>query len=165
VNGVCKGKQAFRNDCVFTFKVPYENGTIEAVSYDESGREIGRRKLVSAGEETVLRAEPEESAVMAGHLTFVRLRYTDGNGETKPAERGTIQVTVEGGRLLGLGSACPYYERSYLDSECDTYYGEALAIVEAGEGEALKLLADDGRFRAETVVGIEASRENEHRKG
>ena len=61
---------------------------------------------------------------------------------------------MEGGKLLGLGSACPYYELSYQDSKCDTYYGEALAIVEAGEGEALTLRAADGRLSAEVSVAI-----------
>ena len=45
-------------------------------------------------------------------------------------ERGILHVSVTGGKLRALGSACPYYELSYLDTKCDTYYGEALAIVE-----------------------------------
>ena len=48
----------------------------------------------------------------------------------KPTERSVLHVSVTGGKLRALGSGCPYYELSYLDSKCDTYYGEALAIVE-----------------------------------
>ena len=73
-----------------------------------------------------------------GHLAFIRLKYTDREGLVKPAERGLIDVEVEGGTLEGLGSACPYYELSYLDSRCDTYYGEALAIVRAGESGEIR---------------------------
>ena len=154
VNGASKGKKAFKNDCLFTFKVPYENGVIEAVSYDASGKEIGRDRLATAGEETILQAVPETASVKAGRLVFIRLKYTDNNGETKPTERGIIDVTVEGGRLRALGSACPYYERSYLDSSCDTYYGEALAIVEAGEAGTLRLQASDGSLSAATEMKI-----------
>ena len=154
VNGASKGKKTFKNDCLFTFKVPYENGTIEVVSYDASGKEIGRDRLVTAGEETVLQAVPETESVKAGHLAFIRLKYTDKPGETKPTERGIIDVTVEGGKLRSLGSACPFYERSYLDSSCDTYYGEALAIVEAGETGTLRLHASDGRLSAVTEMEI-----------
>ena len=63
-------------------------------------------------------------------------------------------MTVEGGKLRALGSACPYYERSYLNSSCDTYYGEALAIVEAGEVGILRLHASDGSLSAETEMEI-----------
>ena len=154
VNGKSKGRKPFRDDCRFIFKVPYENGKIEAVSFDEGGRELGRNCLVTAGPETVLRAVPEKNEVFAGHLAFIRLKYCDQNGETKPAERGIIDVTVEGGKLRALGSACPFYELDYLDSKCDTYYGEALAIVEAGDGEEIRLHAADGKRTADTVVKI-----------
>ena len=154
LNGRSLGKKTLGNNCLVSFRVPYENGTLEAVSYDEGGREIGRDKLVTAGEQTVLTAEAEAKSVKPGHLAFIRLRYADPQGETKPRERGILQVTVEGGKLLGLGSACPYYELSYQDSKCDTYYGEALAIVEAGEGATLTLRASDGRLSAETDVAI-----------
>lgn len=155
LNGRRVGKKAMKNDCLFTFKVPYENGKLEAVSYDAGGKEIGRCALETASEETILQAIPEEAAVRAGHLSFIRLKYTDQKGTVKPAERGLIDVTVEGGRLVGLGSACPYYELNYQGIRTDTYYGEALAIVEAGDGDAVTLTATDGKHTAKTAVSIQ----------
>ena len=154
LNGASLGRKQVKNNCVFTFQVPYANGKLEAVAYDAPGHETGRSTLETAGEETILRAVPEETMVRAGHLSFIRLQYTDSNGIVKPCERGVLDVKVEGGRLVGLGSACPYYERSYLDSQCDTYYGEALAIVEAGSGDQVTLTAGDGKHEAVTVVKI-----------
>ena len=154
LNGKSVGRKKMKNDCLFHFHVPYENGTLEAVSYDASGREIGRNALTTAGEETMLRAVPEKETVEKGHLCFIRLQYTDKNGTVKPTERGVLNVTVEGGKLIGLGSACPYYELSYLDSKCDTYYGEAMAIVEAGEAGAVILTATDGKQTAKTAVTV-----------
>lgn len=154
LNGASLGRKQVKNNCVFTFQVPYANGKLEAVAYDAPGHEIGRSTLETAGEETILRAVPEETMVRAGHLSFIRLQYTDSNGIVKPCERGVLDVKVEGGRLVGLGSACPYYERSYLDSTSDTYYGEALAIVEAGSGDQVTLTAGDGKHEAVTVVKI-----------
>lgn len=55
--------------------------------------------------------------------------YTDEQGITKPLKRADIHLNVSGGRLLGFGSACPYYTKSYLSNTADTYYGEALAII------------------------------------
>ena len=154
LNGASLGRKQVKNNCVFTFHVPYANGKLEAVAYNAPGHETGRSTLETAGEETILRAVPEETMVRAGHLSFIRLQYTDSNGIVKPCERGVLDVKVEDGRLVGLGSACPYYERSYLDSTCDTYYGEALAIVEAGSGDQVTLTAGDGKHEAVTVVKI-----------
>ena len=108
LNGKSVGKQSMKNNCLFTFHVPYENGTLEAVAYDASGKEMGRCALKTAEAETVLQAVPEETQVKPGHLCFIRLQYADAQGIVKPAERGLLDVTVEGGKLMGLGSACPF---------------------------------------------------------
>lgn len=157
LNGREVGRKTMRDDCIARFACTWEPGTIEAVSYDESGHEIGRHRLTSAGDDTVLAAEvesangrltsaafagmaggdavdPADAVVSPGRLCVVRLRYTDRNGTTKPLERGTITVDVDGGRLLGLGCAAPYDLDSFVDDETDTYYGEALAVVEAARG-------------------------------
>ena len=78
------------------------------------------------------------------------------NGITKPLARGNIQVQVRGGTLVGLGSACPFNKHSYLDSETDTYYGEALAIVRMGDGDAMTIAASDGEYSAELTVSAQA---------
>ena len=152
LNGRTVGSKTLKNDCLARFSIPYESGTLEAVSYDAADHEIGRCKLQSAGGTTRLTLDAEEPAAKTGHLCYVRLRYTDENGITKPLMRGNIQVQVRGGTLVGLGSACPFNTHSYLGSETDTYYGEALAIVRMGDGDALTLAASDGEYSAELTV-------------
>ena len=152
LNGHTVGSKTLKNDCLAKFSIPYESGTLEAVSYDAADHEIGRCKLQSAGGTTRLTLDAEEPTVKPGHLCYVRLRYTDENGITKPLVRGNIQVQVRGGTLVGLGSACPFNKHSYLDSETDTYYGEALAIVRMGDGEAMTIAASDGEYSAELTV-------------
>ena len=154
LNGKSVGKQSMKNNCLFTFRVPYENGTLEAVAYDASGKEMGRCALKTAEAETVLQAVPEETQVKPGHLCFIRLQYADAQGIVKPAERGLLDVTVAGGKLMGLGSACPFYELDYRGSKADTYYGEALAIVEAGSEGTVTLTATDGKLTASTSISI-----------
>ena len=152
LNGHTVGSKTLKNDCLAKFSIPYESGTLEAVSYDAADHEIGRCKLQSAGGTTRLTLDAEEPTVKPGHLCYVRLRYTDENGITKPLARGSIQVQVRGGTLVGLGSACPFNKHSYLDSETDTYYGEALAIVRMGDGDAMTIAASDGEYSAELTV-------------
>ena len=156
LNGRTVGSKTLKNDCLARFSIPYESGTLEAVSYDAADHEIGRYKLQSAGGATSLTLDAEEPAAQTGHLCYVRLRYTDENGITKPLMRGNIQVQVRGGTLVGLGSACPFNKHSYLDSETDTYYGEALAIVRMGDGDAMTIAASDGEYSAELTVPAQA---------
>ena len=152
LNGHTVGSKTLKNDCLARFSILYESGTLEAVSYDAADHEIGRCKLQSAGGTTRLTLDAEEPTVKPGHLCYIRLRYTDENGITKPLARGNIQVQVRGGTLVGLGSACPFNKHSYLDSETDTYYGEALAIVRMGDGDAMTIAASDGEYSAELTV-------------
>ena len=156
LNGHTVGSKTLKNDCLARFSIPYESGTLEAVSFDAADHEIGRCKLQSAGGTTRLTLDAEEPTVKPGHLCYIRLRYTDENGITKPLARGSIQVQVRGGTLVGLGSACPFNKHSYLDSETDTYYGEALAIVRMGDGDAMTIAASDGEYSAELTVPAQA---------
>ena len=156
LNGHTVGSKTLKNDCLAKFSIPYESGTLEAVSYDAADHEIGRCKLQSAGGTTRLTLDAEEPTVKPGHLCYIRLRYTDENGITKPLARGSIQVQVRGGTLVGLGSACPFNKHSYLDSETDTYYGEALAIVRMGDDDAMTIAASDGEYSAELTVPAQA---------
>ena len=140
INGKCVGTKKPKNDCKVFFDTTYQNGEIKAVAYDANDNIIAERTLTTAGKETILVAEPELTRVNADtDLCYVRMRYTDENGQTKPLVRGRIQLTVEGGELLAFGSACPYYPESYQSNETDTYYGEALAIIrpQAGAGKVV----------------------------
>lgn len=137
VNGREAASGKMKQDCIARFSCCYENGTIEAVAFDADHKEIGRTLLQTAGEETQLLAEPEEEKVRPGHLSYIRLRYADSSGITKPLIRGLIQVKVTGGELLAVGNGCPYNETGYLTGETKPYYGEALAIVRAGSGGSI----------------------------
>ena len=155
LNGRTVGSKTLKNDCLARFSIPYESGTLEAVSYDAADHEIGRCKLQSAGGTTRLTLDAEEPTVKPGHLCYIRLRYTDENGETKPLTRGRIKLEVEGGDLLAFGSACPYYPESYQSAETDTYYGEALAIIrpQSGAGKVVvKAQSDLGEAVAEVEI-------------
>ena len=130
LNGVSLGRKKLNARQIAKFNVTWQPGELTAVIYDKTGRETARTSLRSAGEATQLRAEPEQACIGPDELCYILLRYTDENGMTKPLARGMIDVRVTGGKLLALGNACSYNERGYLTNETDTYYGEALAIVQ-----------------------------------
>lgn len=148
LNGRLIGSREMKNRCDTMFTVEYQPGRLEAVAFDESGREISRNMLETAGEETILRAVPEEKTVRPDGLCFIRLQYTDKEGTVKPLERGILKVNVTNGELLGLGNGCPYNEIGYCTDRTDTYFGEALAVVRAGKNAGAKpvvIEVSDGR--------------------
>lgn len=156
VNGRQAGSKKRGKDCRILFRTAYESGTLSVITYDGQGFETGRAALHSAGAETVLRLEPEADQVRAGGLAFIHLRYTDKNGITKPLERHRIRVQAEGGRLLALGHACPYNPDGFLSSETDTYWGRALAVVQADGTGPVRLTAEDGQRSALTELPCSA---------
>ncbi|MBW3093044.1 hypothetical protein KIH79_08940, partial [Bifidobacterium sp. 82T10] len=148
-------------ECIARFMCAYRPGVIEAVAYDATGHDIGRDRLHSATDHTELRAEVEwpiaaagdadvcgPATVRPGRLAFVRVRYTDEHGITKPLERGTLRANVTGGDLLGFGCAAPFNRGSFVTGETGTYYGEALAVVrmpaDAIAGHVAELTVSDG---------------------
>ncbi len=144
INGKSVGRKRLKNTCRVVFKTTYEDGEISAVSYDSSGREIGRYALTTAGAETELRVTPEEKAVKPHGLAFIPLQYTDKAGVWKPMEKHSLKVMVENGTLEGLGSANAYVEGNYAQDTTPTYYGEAMAIVRAdGSGPVRVIVADE----------------------
>lgn len=146
INGKSVGKKKVKK-CRANFNTTYQNGEITAVSYDENGREINRYSLHTAGKETVLQVRPEEKTVKPEGLAFIQLQYTDSKGIWKPMEKHNIKVTVENGVLKGLGSPAPYVKGNYTDHTVATYYGEAMAVVQAdGNGPVKVTVADEERF-------------------
>lgn len=145
INGKSVGKKNVKK-CRANFNTTYEDGEITAVSYDEKGKEINRYSLQTAGKETILQVRPEEKSVKPEGLAFVQLQYTDTKGIWKPMEKHNLKVTVENGILKGLGSPAPYVKGNYTDDTVATYYGEAMAVVQAdGNGPVKVTVTDETR--------------------
>lgn len=153
VNGKRVGKKKFGKNCRFDFKTKYYGGEVTAINKDRKGNELCRNTLVTAGDETRLTVAPEKSEVAYGEVCFVRLRYTDVNGTVKPLCRGIVKVEVDGGELLALGNACPYNSAGYCGTATDTYYGEAMAVVRATDGE-VTVSASDGALAGEAKIAV-----------
>ena len=144
LNGKIVGQKKLKNTCNVTFRIPYAPGLLEAVAYDAAGKETGSCALRSAGADTKLSILPEEKWVEAGKLCFVRLRYTDAEGIWKPMEKHRITIRVDNGTLAGFGNACPYNPDGYRGNAINTHYGEAMAVVRAGEtGQVTLTLTDE----------------------
>jgi beta-galactosidase len=130
LNGSVVGRKAIGDDCKAIFETFFQPGTLEAVAY-RAGTPIGRYALMSASTKVVLQATAERDVVKADgqDLVYIGLALTDENGSVHIGRDRTVTLCVEGGELIGFGSGAPETRESYLDSDCTTYRGRALAVV------------------------------------
>lgn len=154
INGKCAGKKKLKKSCRTIFCVPYQKGKLTAVAYDENGKITGKHSLCTAADDTKLSVLPEQEKIHAGGLGFIQLQYTDLKGIWKPMEKHHIKVTVENGTLEGLGNACSYNEDGYWKNNTKTYYGEALAVIRAGQNGRVKVTVTDknGEYSLELPI-------------
>ncbi|MBD5155466.1 MAG: glycoside hydrolase family 2 protein [Oscillibacter sp.] len=130
LNGKTLGRKKLK-EYKAMFKVKYAPGTLEAVAYDESGRELSRSELRSAAGKIHIQVEPEEKAVSAGEIVYVPIALAGENGIVESNNDQKLTVSVENGELLAFGSANPCTEERYDTGSFTTYYGRALAVVRA----------------------------------
>ncbi len=127
LNGKSFGRKKLKL-CKATYRTKYAAGKLEAVVYDENGKETGRNELVSAGKDLRISCGEE----IYGELIYLNLAVTDENGTVESNADRTLEVTVENGELLGAGSANPRTEETYQSGRFTTYYGRAQAVIRCG---------------------------------
>lgn len=147
LNGISLGRKPLEAYKAF-FDVVYEPGTLEAVIYDDRGTPVGRTALRSAEGEIRTVITPED-APHAGKLVYINIDRRGENGIVDGSQDVLIRVEVEGGQLLGFGSACPCTEESYLSGRFTTWLGRSQAIIRVGTGETLTVRAKDDEHTVE----------------
>lgn len=152
LNGESLGKKKVKL-CRTIFKTTYKPGTLEAVAYNAAGEEIARNRLVSAEGMGQIALTPEETHVTAGDIVYIHADVRDQNGIIESNADDKIKITVEGGELLGFGSANPRTEERYDAGEFTTFYGHALAVVRTMEPGMVKIVASSEKL-GKTEVAI-----------
>ena len=156
------------------FETLYRPGRLEVVAYDADGRETGRDVLVSAGEELQIRLTPEfpsegiqagpatgreQSAapygkVEPGQVVFISVSLADANGNVESNADELLTAEVTGGELLGFGSASPCTVDSFVTGRYAAYYGRALAVVRAVDGDLRLKVSSESGLEAELNLGL-----------
>ena len=159
LNGKKAGEKRVPKNCRAVFTVPYQAGELRAQALDEEGRVTGGDALTTAGPAVLLRLEAETDACRPGEIVYLRIRYTDENGELQPLTRRTVRVAAENGEVMGTANGCTYFEGNYAQSSVPTYFGEAQAVVRAGGKGTVRVTVTDGEqtARAEISCGEETA--------
>lgn len=142
LNGVSVGRlpSGPANGFLASFTVPYENGELAAVNWRD-GEPAQKTTLRSSHEVSGLHVEVEaddRSRPRREH-EYVSIALTDDDGRVVPFDDRRVTASVTGDvQLLGLGSARPSTEDSYVANTCRTFGGRAQAVVrriDGGRGE------------------------------
>lgn len=143
LNGKRIGKAKVKQ-CRAVLKVKYMPGELRAVAFRKDGTKLGESTLVSAQGETKIRVAMEnplkaEETAEPGTIVYYALDVVGENNITESNADRKVTVQVEGGELLGLGSANSRTEESYRSGSFTTYYGKAQAVVRVTDPEKLQI--------------------------
>jgi hypothetical protein len=140
LNGNCIGKKK-TNRYQAVFRTKYESGELKAVSYGKDGTKLGETVLLSATQEIEpkVRAESQDPS---DEIRFFHIEMQGENGVVDANSDALVSISVEGGELLGFGSANPKTEDSYVEGKCHTWHGRALAVVRKQPGETIHITAE-----------------------
>ena len=130
------------------FKVPYQPGTLTAVSY-ANGKEIARKTLYTVGAPAKLRLRAERKIIdgSPADLAYVFAEVCDAQGRLVPDAAVPLTFSVDGpARLLAAGSANPYGIESFQDADTRSFHGTALGIFQptSRRGEATVRVSSPG---------------------
>ncbi len=133
--------EAITDNCKAAFDLFYQPGELTAVGFDESGNALCDCSLTSAKQKLRVRIQPEKKNVATDEVVYFPIAICDDNDIVESNADDTLHISVEGGQLLGFGSANPRTEESYLTCDTQTYYGRCLAVVRKTENQ-LKISVD-----------------------
>lgn len=135
--GEDKKEEDFRN-LYLTWHVPYEEGTIRAIAYDENGDEItetiGRDYVTTFGETTTMHVEADATEITADgyDLSYITITILDENGEVVEDAANLIEATVTGaGELMALDNGDQLDHEPYDSGKRKAFNGKLVAIVKS----------------------------------
>ena len=131
VNGRSLGVRPAEGN-VATYELPYEPGTLEAYAIYDNERTHVRVESASGKLELQLKAEKDHYE--PGELIYVNVDIVGENGVTESMSDEILTCKVEGGELLGFGSACSAPDGFYFrEGRYPSHYGKAQAIIRASK--------------------------------
>ncbi len=152
VNGKHVGRKKTKQ-CRAVFKIKYEPGVLEAAAIDIDGKEKGRNSLTSAKGKKNIQIRMEETEMRTGDIVYADIRIAGENGITESCADTELSVKVEGGTLLGFGSANPRTEERFDTGRYTTYQGNAQAVIRAdAPGEIRLTVTGSGLLQAQARI-------------
>ena len=107
------------------YEIEYVPGVLKTIGFDSES---------NIKEEYILKTVSESKLSLrldykGSELSLLYIEYKDKDGIIDTLKSNEIKIDVEGGILLGFGSANPITENNYLSNITNMYKGQALAII------------------------------------
>ncbi|OOM78783.1 beta-galactosidase BoGH2A precursor [Clostridium puniceum] len=116
------------------WKIPYEEGEIKAIAYDEAGKIIATDSKKSFGDskKICLNADKEKLTANGTDLIFVEITMKDEYGNTVENANNRVSVNVTGvGRLVGLDNGDSTDYDQYKGTSRRLFSGKLMVIIAA----------------------------------
>lgn len=116
------------------WKVPYEEGELKAIAYDENGEIIATdvQRSYTDAQKVRLQADKEQLQANGTDLIFVEIQVEDETGNPVQNANNRVQVKVTGaGRLLGLDNGDSTDYDPYKGLSRRLFSGKLMAIIGA----------------------------------
>ena len=141
-------------DCRAKFQVKYAPGTLKAVAYDGNGHELSGSCLKTSEAPLRIAVHPEKERLVPGEVAYLPIAVEGANGVVESNGDRKVSIRVEGGELLGFGSASPRTEERFDAGEYTTYYGHALAVIRAGGPGRMTVTVTDGQNTVQKSISV-----------
>ncbi len=155
LNGQSLGRQAMKKYSHLEWTVPYAPGTLLARGYRD-GALIQITQLETTGAAAKLVLTPDRSTIHAdgAEVAVFSVSTVDAQGRHVPTANNFVQLSVTGGRIIGVGNGDPSSHEPDKASARSLFNGYAQVIVQATrEAGSMKLIArSEGLTSAETTM-------------
>ncbi|HEX2099755.1 MAG TPA: DUF4982 domain-containing protein, partial [Candidatus Synoicihabitans sp.] len=122
---------------VMIWEIPFEAGTLEAVGFDDSGRETARTSLRTAEAPAAMTLTVDDTALARDRgVAMIVVQVVDRYGVSVPDAAHEVMCEVVGsGRLLGLEAGNLRDVSDYSDATHQVHHGRIVAYVQATGAE------------------------------
>lgn len=168
LNGTSLGKQTLTHapgsgdHILADYRVPYEEGCLEAVAYDKDRNITARDVASSFGESASIQIDVSSETMRAGSddLIFAEISVLDEAGNPVRNACNRMKVDVSGaGRLVGLDNGDSTDEDSYKAVSRRLFNGKLLAIIAPSDSEGVVSLkvSSEGLMDCEVKLQCEGA--------
>jgi beta-galactosidase len=158
LNETSLGKRATNreNEWIASWEIPFEPGTLKAVSYG-GDQIVGESSLSTAGKVETIRLTSDRPEIKANEqdLCYITVELLDENGIRNPKAENEISYKIEGpGEILAVASSNPMSTESYQQMSRKVWRGRGLVIIKALSipGEIVLFAQAEGLPPSETRI-------------